>query len=406
VLDLNKLFNKLKDSKYFITKIEAPYVPAEFPDKYAVGKDIDIIVSKSEYMKVKTIIKIFSKDYDSKFEQRWIKDEGGFRIRFETDGSLHFQIDVKYSINDIEDDFLVEALNNRIIKNGYYITKPKFELKFRKISFNKNKNKYWHLDWINRNSNKENNIVNFILDENKIKDVIEDNECYVEGTCGDLRFKNIKTPSVDSLYNNMIELNTISDDDMTGMSCAVVGNSGILLDKKYGKDIDSHDVIIRCNLGRVDGFEDSVGSRTDFRFIACKSFTREKLDTHEGYDFNFLPSLNNQHFFIRYDKPNPRGLIGGMINNYKGNNKIHYILPEFVNQCDILKSGYSSIGFIASIFASCFYKTVSLYGFNFFKEDVRKSHYFEKVKEGTNTGHNFESEEKVLRNIENIEIYI
>ena len=405
MLDLNKLFSKLENKKYFITKIDVPYVPQDFPEKYAVGKDIDLIVSRSEYMTIKTIVKIFSKEYESEFEQQWINEDDGFRIRFETNGSLHFQIDVKYSIDDIEDDFLIESLNNRIKKNGYYITRPRFELKFRQNAFNKNKNKYWHLEWIRRNTIKENDVVNFILDDVKIKNIVEDNECYIKGECGDLRFKGIGTPSINDLSNNMIELNKISNENMTGISCAVIGNSPILLDKDYGKDIDSHDLIIRCNLGRVDGFEDKVGSQTDFRFVACKSFTREKLDTHKGYDFKFLPSLNNQHFFIRYDKPNPRGLIGGMINNYKGNNKIHYVLPDFVKQCDILKNGYSSIGFIASIFASCFYDRVSLYGFNFFKEDIQDSHYFEKVKEGTSTGHDFKSEENVLRNIENIEVY-
>ena len=406
MLDLIKLFRKLEDVTYFVTKIDVPYVPQEFPEKYAVGKDIDLIVNHSEYFKMKTIIETFSKEYESTFEQRWINDKGGSRIRFETDGSLHFQIDIKYSIDDIEDDFLKDALNNRTIKNGYYITKPKFELKFRKVSFDKNKNKYWHLDWINKYSNKENNIINFILGEADIRNAIKINECYIKGTCGDLRFKDVETPNVDDLCDNMVELSDISDDNMTGYSCAVIGNSGILMDKNYGRDIDNHDIVIRCNLGRTDGFEKQVGSRTDFRFIACKSFTREYLDTHEGYDFSFLPSLRNQHFFIRYDEPNPRGLIGGMINNYRGNNKIHYLSPNFMEQCDILKDGYSSIGFIASIFASCFYKKVSLYGFNFFKEGIHNSHYFENVKEDTNIGHNFESEEELLRNVENIEIYV
>ena len=68
------------------------------------------------------------------------------------------------------------------------------------------------------------------------------------------------------------------------------------------------------------GFEKSVGSRTDFRFIASKSFNRVEVPTHENYDFGFFPSLNDEHFFVRYDHPNTKELIGGMINNMNGNN--------------------------------------------------------------------------------------
>jgi hypothetical protein len=88
-----------------------------------------------------------------------------------------------------------------------------------------------------------------------------------------------------------------------------------------------------------------------------------------------------------------------------GNNFIHYLIPEFIKKCDELKNGYSSIGFIASIFASCFFNKVSLYGFNFFKEGVENSHYFEKVKSEASAGHNFDSEENVLSRIENIKIF-
>ena len=45
MLDLNKLFNNLEDIKYFITKIDVPYVPQDFPSEYAVGKDVDLISS-------------------------------------------------------------------------------------------------------------------------------------------------------------------------------------------------------------------------------------------------------------------------------------------------------------------------------------------------------------------------
>lgn len=50
-------------------------------------------------------------------------------------------------------------------------------------------------------------------------------------------------------------------------SCAVVGNSGILLKSEHGKLIDSHEIVIRLNNARVNGFQQHVGSKTSISFV-------------------------------------------------------------------------------------------------------------------------------------------
>ncbi|XP_078598824.1 CMP-N-acetylneuraminate-poly-alpha-2,8-sialyltransferase-like [Branchiostoma floridae x Branchiostoma japonicum] len=47
-------------------------------------------------------------------------------------------------------------------------------------------------------------------------------------------------------------------------SCAVVGNSGIVLNSKCGPQIDSMDFVIRCNLPPITGYEKDVGSKANF----------------------------------------------------------------------------------------------------------------------------------------------
>ncbi|GFP88894.1 cmp-n-acetylneuraminate-beta-galactosamide-alpha-2 3-sialyltransferase 1 [Phtheirospermum japonicum] len=50
-------------------------------------------------------------------------------------------------------------------------------------------------------------------------------------------------------------------------SCAVVGSSGILLKNYYGKIIDGHETVTRLNNAGTQGFERSVGSKTNISFV-------------------------------------------------------------------------------------------------------------------------------------------
>ncbi|KAI5068709.1 hypothetical protein GOP47_0017054 [Adiantum capillus-veneris] len=50
-------------------------------------------------------------------------------------------------------------------------------------------------------------------------------------------------------------------------TCAVVGNSGILLNQSHGSLIDRHDMVMRLNNARISGFEQHVGSKTTLSFV-------------------------------------------------------------------------------------------------------------------------------------------
>ncbi|XP_047322582.1 beta-1,6-galactosyltransferase GALT29A-like [Impatiens glandulifera] len=50
-------------------------------------------------------------------------------------------------------------------------------------------------------------------------------------------------------------------------TCAVIGNSGILLNSENGALIDSHEAVIRLNNARTNGYERNVGSKTTISFI-------------------------------------------------------------------------------------------------------------------------------------------
>ena len=121
------------------------------------------------------------------------------------------------------------------------------------------------------------------------------------------RSQELESPSqysLDELVSRMKQLNHLKidlDNLDKKSSVAVVGNSGKLLTEEQGEFIDSHDIVFRCNLAKIEGYEKSVGTKTDFRFIAGKSFWRDLTGQFSSYEDNFLTNLKDQHFIISTD---------------------------------------------------------------------------------------------------------
>lgn len=61
--------------------------------------------------------------------------------------------------------------------------------------------------------------------------------------------------------------NALEGSDQRYSSCAVVGNSGILLNSDHGELIDSHEAVIRMNNAKIDGYKQKVGSKTSISFV-------------------------------------------------------------------------------------------------------------------------------------------
>jgi hypothetical protein len=214
--------------------------------------------------------------------------------------------------------------------------------------------------------------------------------------------------NLDELVEKTKSLNDLNFNLETNKSIAVVGNSGTLMEKEYGEFIDNHDIVIRCNHGRIEGFEKNVGSKTDFRFVSGKGFWYGKVmdETYSNYDHNFLTNLKNQRMII---KAIPMySSLQGIIKHYDTKSYVHFLRESFVKDSEDLSGvGNSTLGFTAICFAVQFSKKISIFGFGFFKEDWDKQHYFENIKP-KNRDHTFDDEEEYVNFLraENIlEIY-
>ncbi|XP_073699854.1 CMP-N-acetylneuraminate-beta-galactosamide-alpha-2,3-sialyltransferase 1-like [Garra rufa] len=171
-------------------------------------------------------------------------------------------------------------------------------------------------------------------------------------------------------------------------TCAVVGNSGNLVESHYGALIDSQDFVIRMNEGPTKGFEQDVGSKTTHRVIYPESATDIGETTHlillpfKILDLQWLISIfTTRHINMtyKYVKPSIKA----------DRNKVMILHPAFmkyVYESWLQSRGeYPSTGFISVIFALHICDEVSVFGFGP-TNDAVWDHYFENFSSDPNEG--------------------
>ncbi len=224
---------------------------------------------------------------------------------------------------------------------------------------------------------------NFILNNNEIENIFRSQQL------------NYDSPySLNEIILRTKELNSIITEIDNSESIAVIGNSGKLLEQNYGELIDKHDYVIRCNLAVTKGFEKHVGSKTDFRMIAGKSFWRDLSENFSSYDNNFLTDLQEEHFLIKAKPMYPA--IQGIIKNFNTKSYVHFLNQSLIDGIE-KKTNLKDIstGFCATSLAIMLSNNVSLFGFGFFEEDWKSQHYFEEIKP-YDRGHSFSDEKTYI----------
>jgi hypothetical protein len=190
--------------------------------------------------------------------------------------------------------------------------------------------------------------------------------------------------------------------DFKNKTCAIVGNSPILLDTEFGKQIDDYDVVIRCNHGPIEGYEKHVGSNTNFRIVSSKVFGYDEITSLSKFDHNYLSDLDNQHFILKLPLNRfPNHALHGFQKNFGGTNKVSIMKDSFQQTIKQSVGGDEpSTGIFALILFLCFFEKIDMYGFDFYsgRGKTNKLHYFEEVNHYPGS-HNFDQERDIVESL-------
>ncbi|XP_074542988.1 CMP-N-acetylneuraminate-beta-galactosamide-alpha-2,3-sialyltransferase 1-like [Halichoeres trimaculatus] len=166
-------------------------------------------------------------------------------------------------------------------------------------------------------------------------------------------------------------------------TCAVVGNSGNLRGSRYGPLINSHDVILRMNTARVQGYEADVGDRTTHRVMYPESSMDLDNNTHlvlfpfKIQDLEWLTKAFTTGFHGTSYLP--------VRSKIKANKNLAMVINpafmQYVHETWLMKKGrYPSTGFIALVMALHICDEVHVFGFGADK-DGNWSHYWEALRD-------------------------
>ncbi|XP_070570465.1 CMP-N-acetylneuraminate-poly-alpha-2,8-sialyltransferase-like [Ptychodera flava] len=168
----------------------------------------------------------------------------------------------------------------------------------------------------------------------------------------------------------------------TQKSCALVGSSGILNGSHCGREIDSHDFVMRINLPVVAGYEKEVGHKTNLTainssvFYFLRKYLEEKGEKIEKYR-HYLDSLRylaNCIIWMNHDiskrpfrmsiKQLQTALIKTMVDancSYRVAYSPVPTYPKLTNR--FWNKTTASEGFVMFTIAPLFCKEITLYGF-------------------------------------------
>ena len=173
----------------------------------------------------------------------------------------------------------------------------------------------------------------------------------------------------------------------------IIGNSPKVLENEYGSIIDSHDVVIRINKCVI---EDYIGSKIDIWA------TSHNYDEWYGYDFIPKRFENLSHIWKRTPSTQLNSLPKYLksiphLQMFKSNfyrSQINKNVRNYINEAKLIAEPCT--GLLTILTATTFYKNISIYGFNFYKNHLNttKSPHYYRSEDDTKEDKIWESEKE------------
>lgn len=180
-------------------------------------------------------------------------------------------------------------------------------------------------------------------------------------------------------------------------SCAIVGNSGILLNKEYGNFIDNHDCVVRMNAAEVNGYEQYVGSRTTFRVVNTTVIKGQPLSYTET-EKNWLSTVEGERLIFKYSSI--RDILKG-VHQAANRNDIYLISHNAHKWIKSFEESNGvknvSLGLMSILLFNQLVDKINVFGFSFHQDPYDKRHYWERLgKHATTGGHNWTAEKNIV----------
>lgn len=202
-------------------------------------------------------------------------------------------------------------------------------------------------------------------------------------------------------------------------NCAIIGNSGILLDSKCGKEIDAHDFVLRANLAKLNGYTDDVGQKTTMMMINVGTVRKlyNVLTNHS------TTSREEKTEMLQYLRTIPGAIIWyPKATNNENADKLQEIATVVTEENIPVRFAFSfssavsptrrkwkmvklpSSGLIALTIAQSFCENITLYGFYPYQNNTSGArllhHYYQpKLVDFHTDVHDFDKEHKLLRTL-------
>ena len=168
-------------------------------------------------------------------------------------------------------------------------------------------------------------------------------------------------PFLTSTYPEMFNLPSTS-------RVCLVGNSGLMMEREWGAEIDEYDVVIRFNHAPTAGYEANVGSKTTLRLVNGHCFGgTTKVERNPSASSNFLPSLPPQDIICK--TWNVEEFMRGVLNNVNKHN-IFFVNPNFIIEVSKYTPGQEpTAGFVMMMLLLSHFECIDMYGFTFWEDN-------------------------------------